>query len=41
MQQVFVPLLHSNRITQLLQRLSRSRVRGDIAMNQASTANAR
>ena len=38
MQQVFVPLLQSNRITQLLQRPSRSRVRGDIAMNHASTA---
>src|SRR6267378_6130519 len=37
MQQVFVPLLQSNRLTQLLQRPSRSRVRGDIAMNQAST----
>ena len=37
MQQVFVPLLRSNRLTQLLQRPSRSRVRGDIAMNQAST----
>ena len=31
-------LLQSNRLTQLLQRPSRSRVRGDIAMNQASTA---
>jgi hypothetical protein len=38
MQQVFVRLLQSNRLTQLLQRPSRSRVRGDIAMNQASTA---
>ena len=38
MQQVFVPFLQSNRLTQLLQRPSRSRVRGDIAMNQASTA---
>ena len=38
MQQVFVPLLRCNRLTQLLQRPSRSRVRCDIAMNQASTA---
>jgi hypothetical protein len=38
MQQVFVPLLRSNRLTQLLQRPSRSRVRGYIAMNHASTA---
>src|SRR5450631_3868400 len=38
MQQVFVPLLRSNRLTQLLQRPSRSRVRGYIAMNHAPTA---
>ena len=38
MQQVFVRLLQSNRLTQLLQRPSRSRVRGYIAMNHASTA---
>ncbi len=37
MQQVFTPFLQSNRLTQLLHRPSRSRVRGDIAMNQAST----
>src|SRR5450631_2352721 len=37
MQQVFALLLQSNRFTQLLQRPNRSRVRGDIAMNQAST----
>jgi len=38
MQQVFVPLLQSNRLTQLLQRPSRSWVCGNIAMNQASSA---
>ncbi len=38
MQQVLVSLLQSNRLSQLLQRPSRSRVRGDIAMNQAPTA---
>src|ERR1039457_2614985 len=38
MPQVFLWLLQSHLIQQLLQRPSRSRVRGDIAMNQASTA---
>ena len=38
MQQVFVPLLRSNRLTQLLQRPSRSRVRGYIAMDQSAAA---
>src|SRR6266404_6354549 len=38
MQQVLVSLLQSNRLTRLLQRPSRSRVRGDIAMNQAPAA---
>ena len=38
MQQVFVPLLQSNRLTQLLQRPSRRWVCGNIAMNQGSSA---